>query len=206
MRNACLPPPPRRRCLPPPFACWRASPHALWSTTPVQVHCGSADLHFHGSLLQLRGHAPSNSPIADAAGSVLLFNGQVFGGGLQVPPGASDAQLLLQALGRPGADVPALLTSLRGPWALVYWHAPTCTLWFGRDLLGEPAGLLGRSRLQDPLPALWAAHASWRAHHWTLIRPAVTCRPAQPAAAPPPRRRRPPHAGLSGAAGPGRSI
>jgi hypothetical protein len=89
-------------------------------------------------LLQLRGAAPSASPLVHgASGCVLLFNGQIFGGSLSVPPLANDAQVLLQALSRPETDVPALLSGLRGPWALVFWQAAERILWFGRDPLGE---------------------------------------------------------------------
>ena len=35
------------------------------------------------------------------------------------------------------ASVPALLSRLRGPWALAYWQASSGTLWFGRDFLGR---------------------------------------------------------------------
>lgn len=34
------------------------------------------------------------------------------------------------------AHVLATLNALRGPWALLYWHPATATLWFGRDVLG----------------------------------------------------------------------
>lgn len=65
-------------------------------------------LLIQGSLLQLRGEAPSVSPLvhgaADAStdqpqapASVLAFNGEVFGG-LDVPQGCNDAQTLLGAL------------------------------------------------------------------------------------------------------------
>lgn len=102
-----------------------------------QVHCGPSRLHFHGSLLQLRGVVPSASPLVDAAGNALVFNGQIFGGGLAVPPGTNDGQALLQALGQPETDVPSLLSGLQGPWALAYWAAAARTLWFGRDPVGE---------------------------------------------------------------------
>lgn len=110
---------------------------------PLQVHCGAAVLRCHGSLLQLRGAAPSRSPLLDGAtGGVLLFNGQLFpGSGLEVPPLANDAQLLLQALSQAAGDeVPRLLTGLRGPWALVFWQAAERTLWFGRDAIGALVG------------------------------------------------------------------
>lgn len=104
---------------------------------PLQVRCGPTSISCCGSLLQLRGTEPGRTPLADAADNVLLFNGQIFGGGVEVPPATNDAAALLRALGQPGADVPAVLTSLQGPWALAYWQAATRTLWFGRDPVGE---------------------------------------------------------------------
>lgn len=104
---------------------------------PLQVRCGPTSISCYGSLLQLRGTEPGRTPLTDAAGNVLLFNGQIFGGGVKVPPATNDAAALLRALGQPGADVPAVLTSLQGPWALAYWQAATRTLWFGRDPIGE---------------------------------------------------------------------
>lgn len=90
---------------------------------------------FGASLLQLRGSEPLLEPVhRDAAGNILLWNGEIFGG-LGVPPGANDGAALLAAL--QGADVPTVLSSLHGPWAAVYWHAVSSTLWFGRDVLGR---------------------------------------------------------------------
>lgn len=116
----------------------------------IQVDCSPARLHFRGSLLQLRGAAPACTPVCDAAGNVLLFNGQVFGGSLHVPPAANDAALLFQALAAPSADVPAILGGVHGPWAAVFWQAATRTLWFGRDAFGEPQG----ERLAGPAGAV----------------------------------------------------
>ena len=62
--------------------------------------------------------------------------GEIFGG-LAVASGSNDSQSLLQALSeRSATDV---LNSVRGPWAAVYWHAHSRTLWFGRDVLGTPS-------------------------------------------------------------------
>ena len=128
----------RRRCR---YCCLLplACPLSPASLLAMQVHCGRATLSFHGSLLQLRGTQPGSTPLVDAAGNVLLFNGQLFGGGVEVPPGRNDAAALLAALEQPETDVPVLLASLQGPWALAYWHAATTTLWFGRDPIGEHA-------------------------------------------------------------------
>ena len=55
-----------------------------------------------------------------------------------MPEGCNDGQALLGVLGAPDADVPAILSSLRGPWAVVYWQAHAETLWIGRDPIGKP--------------------------------------------------------------------
>ncbi len=62
--------------------------------------------------------------------------GEVFGG-LIVPEGCNDGVVLLGALGQPGADIVAVLSQLRGPWAIVFWHAASQMLWCGRDAIGE---------------------------------------------------------------------
>ena len=198
-----------------PATGWQAPPLAL-PLCLLQVQCGPAHLSFHGSLLQLRGAAPSSSPLRDATGNLLLFNGQVFGGGLAVPPGAHDAQLLLGALAAAGAaGVPAVLTGLRGPWAVAYWQQATRTLWFGRDPVGElgwAGWLILVLTLWQPgehsthLPRCWAACWPPSLHACALPGPGRPlppsphfCRPPQPAAAPAARGRRAAHAELLGA-------
>jgi len=34
-------------------------------------------------------------------------------------------------------EVSSLLRCIEGPWALLYWHQSSCTLWFGRDPFGR---------------------------------------------------------------------
>lgn len=125
----------------------------------MQVHAGEQlHLALSASLLQLRGTHPSTSPLMAPDGSVLCFNGEVFGG-LEVPPGANDAQALLAALQAAGGDLGALvalLSSVRGPWALMYWHGPSQQLLFGRDVLGERHGAL--VCCYSPCTALSASH------------------------------------------------
>lgn len=79
------------------------------------------NLDLAGLLLQLCMYIPGT--------------GEVFGG-LEVPAGANDGEELLHALGREHCDILEQLSAIRGPWALVYWHAATRTLWFGRDAIG----------------------------------------------------------------------
>ena len=130
-------------------------------------------LRLVGAVLSLRGPEVVAQPLADTAGNVLLFNGEIFGGdGVHVPPGASDTARLLAALGT-AANIPALLHRVHGPWALAYWHAASRTLWYGRDRLGrrsllraEPVLATGRPGchrllLSSVAPPKTEAGASW---------------------------------------------
>jgi asparagine synthetase B (glutamine-hydrolysing) len=118
------------------------------SSTSTAACCLS--LHMAASLLQLRGSSPSTSPLSDAQGNTLCFNGEVFSG-LDIPQGGNDGKALLAALqqapvqsassaaagGSVCEGVVGVLSKLRGPWALIYWQAQQQTLWFGRDVMGR---------------------------------------------------------------------
>jgi asparagine synthetase B (glutamine-hydrolysing) len=100
---------------------------------------------FSGSLLQFRGcSTPSQNPLIDTpTGSTLLFNGQIYSG-LHIPPHSSDALSLLNALLLSSSSsssstptIPQTLSSIKGPWSLVFYHPPTNTLWIGRDPFGR---------------------------------------------------------------------
>lgn len=99
-------------------------------------------LHLAASLLQLRGSKPSTSPLEDTQGNTLCFNGEVFGG-LAVPAGGNDGKCLAAALGAcaTAEEVVGVLSSLRGPWSVIFWQHERQLLWFGRDWMGERINL-----------------------------------------------------------------
>eukprot|EP00873_Tetraselmis_striata_P014168 jgi/Tetstr1/434432/TSEL_023532.t1 len=128
---------------------------------------GAAVARMSGSVLQLRGADAVPSPVADAAGNLLVFNGEVFGG-LDMPADGSDTLALSGALGdaardatAPGEAILRVLARLRGPWALLYWQAEANTLWFGRDFLGRRSLLahwpteLSAQLVLSSVAALW---------------------------------------------------
>lgn len=86
------------------------------------------------------GRAPLLQP--DTAGNVLLWNGEVFGGAISVPPDDLDTDHVAAALCAAPDAVPAVLARLHGPFAFVYWQAQHRRLWFGRDPLGRRSLLL----------------------------------------------------------------
>lgn len=100
---------------------------------------GGEVLELTASTLCLRGVA-TTQPLVDSHGNVLLFNGQIFGGDrVHVAEGANDSSALLAALSHANDDdaFSALLSSLQGPWAVIYWQPSRNRLWFGRDPIGR---------------------------------------------------------------------
>jgi asparagine synthetase B (glutamine-hydrolysing) len=104
------------------------------------------------TLLQVRGTAASDqgrcplvAPAAAAnAQTILCFNGEIYEACPPellpaLAPKCSDGDALLDALNRcvSEQEAVAVLSALRGPWALACWHAPTRRLFFGRDVFGR---------------------------------------------------------------------
>ncbi|XP_071735562.1 uncharacterized protein [Rutidosis leptorrhynchoides] len=121
---------------------------------------------FIGATLQLRGTYPITQPLLDKSGNILIYNGEVFGGiGLDFD--SNDTEVLMQCLrkccncishehegmcaahGNEMYSVPELLSSIKGPWALVYWQESSKTIWFGRDALGRRSLLVHWPSLSD---------------------------------------------------------
>ncbi|MCL7048435.1 hypothetical protein MKW94_003047 [Papaver nudicaule] len=127
----------------------------------------AAELQFFGAELQLRGTSPVFQPLVDASGNILVYNGEIFGG-LHVDNDCNDAEILFHALGkccscnyqgrksacccdeREKISVPQLLSTIRGPWGLIYWQDRSKTLWFGRDAFGRRSLLVHWPTLVDP--------------------------------------------------------
>lgn len=63
----------------------------------IQLASGSCSLLLAASLLQLRGAHRVCPPLVAPSGSVVCFNGEIFGG-LDIEPGANDGEQLLEAL------------------------------------------------------------------------------------------------------------
>lgn len=129
-------------------------------------------LDFVATTLQLRGAVPISQPLKDDHNNVLIYNGEIFAG-LAVRSDANDAQVLLDSLCKccschtdgsslegctcigpergtnTHSSVPQLLSTIKGPWALVFWQAKSRTLWFGRDVLGRRSLLVHWPSLSD---------------------------------------------------------
>ncbi|KAJ6432185.1 hypothetical protein OIU84_019437 [Salix udensis] len=112
------------------------------------------ELQFIGATLQLRGLNPIIQPFVDSYGNVLIYNGEIFGG-IHVESDRNDGEVLMQTLanccscgsnGHTGPcsvaghgcnSVPNVFSTIKGPWAIIYWQESSRTLWFGRDAFGR---------------------------------------------------------------------
>ncbi|XP_062861913.1 asparagine synthetase domain-containing protein 1 [Trichomycterus rosablanca] len=92
---------------------------------------------FSGHVLHMRGDL-TPQPLQDAAGNLLLWNGEVFGG-LSVGEDENDTEVLLRCLS--GCESPSavleLLSRVQGPWAVIYYQKAEQCVWFGRDFFGR---------------------------------------------------------------------
>ncbi|XP_073329194.1 asparagine synthetase domain-containing protein 1 [Pagrus major] len=92
---------------------------------------------FSAHVLHLRGRL-TPQPVEDNAGNVLEWNGEIFGG-LPVKPEENDTAVVSQRLSTCSSpsEVLSVLSSIRGPWAFVYYQKAGDYLWFGRDFFGR---------------------------------------------------------------------
>ncbi|KAF8776687.1 hypothetical protein HU200_003415 [Digitaria exilis] len=115
-----------------------------------------AELLFIGATLHLRGAEPVAQPLVSPSGSVLVYNGEIYGG-IEVADDENDTQALFSslesccscdchALGRNKTcsccasgdkSVLQILSTIKGPWALIYWQMDSTMIWFGRDAFGR---------------------------------------------------------------------
>ncbi|RMZ87191.1 hypothetical protein DV736_g5586, partial [Chaetothyriales sp. CBS 134916] len=121
------------------------------SVEPDRLTTGLAEtvhLTFCSSVLALRGGIVQTQPLVDpATKSILCWNGEAWKyDGQEV--GGNDSQAMFAALLSADEDASAIISimsKVSGPFAFVYYHAPSHTLYFGRDRLGR------RSLLVDDL-------------------------------------------------------
>ncbi|KAB1206794.1 Asparagine synthetase domain-containing protein 1 [Morella rubra] len=92
--------------------------------------------------------------------------GEIFGG-ICVNSDCNDTEILMQALGEccfvnshihtrtPYCDengqssIPNVLSTIKGPWAVIYWQESSKTLWFARDAFGRRSLLVHWPTLED---------------------------------------------------------
>ena len=98
------------------------------------------------TVLWLQGVEPQAQPVTDAVGNVLMWNGDVYNREDLGDENNNecDTTLLAARLGEAVTEKKVLevFGSVKGPWAFVYLHKATNSLWFGRDSFGRSSLLI----------------------------------------------------------------
>ncbi|KAM3608338.1 uncharacterized protein V6R79_023337 [Siganus canaliculatus] len=107
------------------------------SSRELRVTDGCYHCLFSAHVLHMRGLL-TPQPVQDAAGNVLEWNGEIFGG-LPVTPEQNDTAVVSQRLSTCSgpSEILSVLGSIQGPWAFVYYQKAAHSLWFGRDFFGR---------------------------------------------------------------------
>lgn len=98
----------------------------------------SATITLLAAVLGLRGRKLTTQPVKDEMGNMLLWNGEIFGGA-RIMENECDTTFLLGMLSKCCSESELLnsVSSIEGPWALVYFKRNEQQLWFGRDVFGR---------------------------------------------------------------------
>ncbi|CAF1364732.1 unnamed protein product [Adineta steineri] len=100
----------------------------------------TSDLYvtFAVSVLALRGYK-QEQPFIDEDGNILLYNGEIYEGPLQIKPDDNDGILLSNHLKNCSneIDICNLISKLEGCFAFIYFQKKTNSLYYGRDRLGR---------------------------------------------------------------------
>ncbi|KAH3969741.1 hypothetical protein HBH64_083160 [Parastagonospora nodorum] len=136
--------------------------HQVVLDATQENHDPASPLHasFLSTVLSLRGSSVVQQPLRDEqSASTLCWNGEAWSVG-DAPVAGNDSQVVFDKLlaassGNTTAGVAIqavvdLLSSIRGPYAFVFYDAPNKLMYYGRDCLGRRS-LLRKSTSDDTL-------------------------------------------------------
>lgn len=106
---------------------------------------------FVSCVLHIQGDSMLFQPIVDSDGNVLLWNGEVFDG-IDHPLGSSDTLVMSERLQNFTANskdgihqgIIESLSEIKGPYAFIFYHLLSETIYFGRDPIGRRSLLIQR--------------------------------------------------------------
>lgn len=145
----------------------------------VTTRLGQASLTFTSTVLSLRGDHVTKQPFQDVTtGLVLCWNGEAWQINRQ-PVEGNDGETIFELLVEasrkssetgsrdPILDVFRSINSITGPFAFVYYDAPSETLYFGRDRLGRRSLLICRD--EDDGSFVLSSVAGACLEHWKEV-------------------------------------
>ncbi|XP_050423030.1 asparagine synthetase domain-containing protein CG17486 [Adelges cooleyi] len=93
---------------------------------------------FSGNTLWIQGECPTKQPYIDNKGNILLWNGDVYKWNLPINASIkdSDTKIISDFLCN-GGNMELLVTSIRGPYSIIYYDCEQQVLWVGRDPIGR---------------------------------------------------------------------
>ncbi|RKP13304.1 asparagine synthase-domain-containing protein, partial [Piptocephalis cylindrospora] len=94
-----------------------------------------ARMYLYASVLQMRGGHVARQPREDKVGNVLLWNGEVFDGPVEVCLFVEEVDA--GSMDQKKRKVGEVLCRMEGPFAFVYYEVGEGRVWFGRDGLGR---------------------------------------------------------------------
>ncbi|KAI8351560.1 asparagine synthase-domain-containing protein [Mortierella sp. GBAus27b] len=130
------------------------SHNTIISFNDAQNH---VDLTFYGAVLHLRGDIVTRQPHVSEAGNILLWNGEIFDG-IAVDHHQNDGRVLMDQLEKIALQCTGqehlacfveTMAKIEGPYAFVYFHTASKTIFFGRDCLGRRSLLWHRNGSQE---------------------------------------------------------
>lgn len=120
-----------------------------------QLAFSDQELHLIGTVLHIQGADLTIQPVTTSGSrNSLLWNGEVFGGDLLVEVGTSDTVAVSIALEEMsskngsssktpfGVKLAEFFSTVHGPFAFVYYHNQSQTIYFGRDSFGRRSLIL----------------------------------------------------------------
>lgn len=132
--------------------------HQVVLDATQENHDAASPLHasFLSTVLSLRGSSIVQQPLRDEqTASILCWNGEAWSVG-EVPVTGNDSQLVFDKLLAASSETSSTdmamkavigsLSSIRGPYAFVFYDAPNKLMYYGRDCLGR------RSLLRKSMP------------------------------------------------------
>ena len=142
----------------------RRGPDHLGSceVAPLAIGTGPS-LHFVAAVLHIQGDDMCRQPVSDDQGNVFLWNGEVFGATansfFDAPrPGSSDTSVIAAVLHKLAPmnrdEMAVALGHVHGPFAFIYFHRRTSTLYFGKDPFGRRSLLQLRNTDDGTISAL----------------------------------------------------
>ena len=120
-------------------------------------------LHLYSSVLWLQGDRITEQPLVDEFENILMWNGDIFDiKDTKRNSQESDTILLSRLLSKVSSpsEMLELMSRIHGPWALVYYHKSSNTVWFGRDFFGRQSLLISNSEGRLCLTSTAASHLS----------------------------------------------